>query len=102
MMKNRTKTLLCVALAGLFFIPAVVFNIWYLAIIAAFFDWLPLPTGWMKFGERKNTAAIALHVIFTLAAYSFLVLWLIFSLPASNFLFLELWWIAVIAGIFIT
>ncbi len=99
---NKTKTMLCVALAGLFFIPVIIFNIWYFAIIAAFFDWLPLPTGWMKMERNKNKKMVILHVILTLIAYSFLVLWLILPIVVYKFLFMEIWWMAVIAGVFIT
>lgn len=101
-MDNRMRTMLCVALAGLFFIPAIIFNIWYLAIIAAFFDWLPLPTGWMKIEGRKNKNAIILHIVLTLIAYAFLIIWLLLSYDSSRFLFLETWWLAVMAGVFVS
>ncbi|WP_157065504.1 hypothetical protein [Thermococcus celericrescens] len=39
--------MLCVALAG------------------AFFDWLPLPTGWMKAGGEINKTFLKLHVAVT-------------------------------------
>ena len=100
-MKNRDKTMLCVAIAGLFFIPAVILNLWYLAIIAAFFDWLPLPTGWMK-SERVNRKMVILHVIATLVAYAFLVIWLLLPQRIYGFLFLEIWWSAVVIGVFMT
>ncbi len=99
---NKTKTMLCVAIAGLLFIPAVIFDIWYLAVIAAVFDWLPLPTGWMRMEGEKNRKAVIAHVILTLIAYSFLVLWIIYPQTLFKFLFLEVWWSAVIAGVFIS
>ncbi len=101
-MDNQTKTMLCVATAGAFFIPAIIFNFWYLALIAAFFDWLPLPTGWMKIEKKKNKRLIVLHVILTLIAYAFLVMWIILQHTYLDFLFLEIWWLAVIVGVFIT
>ena len=101
-MTNKSRTMLCVALAGFFFIPAVLFNIWYLAIIAAFFDWLPLPTGWMRIEGHKNKNAIAVHTALTLIAYALLVVWLIYPSTVYGFAFLEIWWSAVMAGVFIT
>ena len=101
---NRTKTMLCVATAGLLFIPALIFDLWYLILIGAFFDWLPLPTGWMKFNTelKPNKKIVFLHAATTLVAYAFSVLWIIFPLHIYKFLFLEIWWSAVIIGIFIT
>lgn len=100
---NKTKTLLCVAMAGLFFIPGVLFNIWYLVLIGALFDWLPLPTGWMKANKRKkiNKKFVFMHVISTLTAYLFAVLWFLTPHEIFKFLFLEIWWIAVILGLLI-
>lgn len=101
---NQTKTLLCVTIAGLFFVPAVIFNIWYLVLIGAFFDWLPLPTGWMKLNKAKpkNKKMILLHILITLIAYFFVVIWIFIPTDIYKFLFLEIWWLAVIIGIFIT
>ena len=101
-MTLKTKTLLCVATAGLLFIPAILFNFKYLIIIGAFFDWLPLFTKWMRFGEKKiNKLGLSTHVILTLTAYFFAVMWLIFSQRLLAFLFLEIWFAAVISGDFI-
>ena len=104
MSKNQIKTLLCVTIAGLFFIPAVIFNLWYLILIGAFFDWLPLPTGWMKLDKDKagNKKLIVLHIIVTLIAYLFAIIWIFNPATVYKFLFLEIWWIAVVVGIFIT
>ncbi|MHC1591554.1 MAG: hypothetical protein ACXQS8_05670 [Candidatus Helarchaeales archaeon] len=115
---NRAKTMTCVATAGLLFIPAVIFDLWYLVLIGAVFDWLPLPTGWMKINEDqlKNKNAIILHVITTLVAYALVIAWIIATmstlvlpssliitlLPILKFTFLEIWWLAVIIGTFIT
>ena len=98
--------MLCVALAGLFFIPAVLLNYWYLIIIGAFFDWLPLPTGWMK-AERVTPSRnlVVAHIVTTLIAYTFAIIWIVSfyteMFTVSRFLFMEIWWIAVILGIFI-
>ena len=102
-MTNRTKTLLCVAVAGLLFIPAVLFNIWYLVIVGAFFDWLPLTTGWMRFepDKPKRKDLITAHVIVTLIAYLFAVLWVITFVTAFKFFFIEIWWLAVILGVLV-
>jgi len=102
-MSNQTKTLICVLIAGLFFIPAVVFDIWYLVLIGAFFDWLPLPTGWMKLDKNKSKSKrlIFLHTLVTLIAYSFAVVWFFVPVSIHRFLFLEIWWLAVIIGLFI-
>ncbi|NPA74789.1 MAG: hypothetical protein GXO25_01750 [Euryarchaeota archaeon] len=99
---NRVKTMLCVAIAGFIFIPAVIFQIPMLIIIGAFFDWLPLPTGWMRFGGKVNRSMLIIHIVLTLTAYGFAVLF--FFNPASpfRFAFLETWWAAVMAGVFMS
>ena len=106
-MSNMTKTLICVAVAGVLFITAVIYGIKYLFFIAAFFDWLPLPTGWMKMsGSNENTRRAGIfHGIITIIAYIVGILWLVFTnLGPLNlgYLFLELWFIAVIAGAYVT
>ena len=98
-LSNKIKTMICVALAGMLFVPAVILNLWYLAIVGAFFDWLPLPTGWMKMGGNNDKRMIIIHVVLTLVAYSFLLLWLMFPVTTYKFLFFEIWWIAVITGV---
>ena len=99
-MNNKERTLICVAIAGTLFIAAVIFDLWYLALIAAVFDWLPLPTGWMKFSDKPQKNIIILHIALTLIAYAFLIIWLIRG-GIYGFVFLEFWWSAVIAGFFI-
>jgi len=106
---GRVKTLLCVALAGALFVPAVLLNLPLLVIPGAVADWLPLPTGWMRRGEeRPNRKAVAVHIILTLVAYIFVILWVALSLlglptldPLLRLLFLETWWFAVMSGSFI-
>ncbi len=107
MISNMSKTLLCVAIAGVFFITAVIYNIKFLFLIAAFFDWLPLPTGWMKIGsnDQRIRRAGIFHGVVTLIAYFIGVLWLILTSIGPlylGYLFLELWFIAVIAGAYVT
>ncbi len=107
MMSNMSKTLLCVAVAGIFFITAVIYNIKFLFLIATFFDWLPLPTGWMKMGgsDQRIRRAGVFHGIVTLIAYFIGVLWLTLNRIGPlylGYLFLELWFIAVIAGAYVT
>ncbi len=109
-MKNQIKTLSCVAAAGLLFIFAVIFDLWYLILIGAVFDWLPLPTGWMKLEdtEKKNNKVIILHIITTLLAYIFAIIWIFSVIWISPFafvyktLFMEIWWSAVMIGTLIT
>ena len=103
-MRNKEKTLICVAIAGLLFLPAVIFDMRLLVIVGAFFDWLPLPTGWMKIkgGARKNRKIIIAHAAVTLIAYAFAVLWLINPAVALKFLLIETWWTAVMLGAFIS
>ncbi|MHA1786223.1 MAG: hypothetical protein ACTSVY_03430 [Candidatus Helarchaeota archaeon] len=109
-MKNQIKTLACVATAGIFFILAIIFDLWYLVLIGAVFDWLPLPTGWMKLEDSAegNKKAIISHAITTLVAYIFAVVWIISVILLSTFailfkvLFMEIWWGAVMIGTLIT
>jgi hypothetical protein len=98
-MKKQTLTMLCVALAGLIFIPAVFFNRPVLALAGAFFDWLPLPTGWMATGRPINRTFLKLHVVFTLAAYAIFAAWLITGTGTVGFAFFEVWWTAVVFGV---
>ena len=101
-MSLKTKTLLCVTMAGLMFIPAILFNVKYLLIAGAFFDWLPLITKWMKFeGGKLSKSGLTSHIVLTLIAYSILLTWVFTSLTMAKFLFLEIWWIAVMSGSFI-
>ncbi|MBO8175583.1 MAG: hypothetical protein H0Z18_10025 [Thermococcus sp.] len=98
---NRQKlTMICVTLAGLIFIPSVFFNKPLFALVGAFFDWLPLPTGWMKAEKEINRTFLKLHVIATLIAYVIFIAWLIKGLAIVGFAFLEVWWLAVIFGVF--
>ncbi len=102
LMTSKTKTLLCVAMAGLMFIPAILFNMKHLLIVGAFFDWLPLMTKWMKFeGGKLSRGGLLSHIVLTLVAYAILLVWVFTSAALSKFLFLEIWWIAVVSGNFI-
>lgn len=98
-MKKQMLTMLCVALAGLIFIPTVFFNQPLSALAGAFFDWLPLPTGWMKSGGEINRTFLKLHVAVTLVAYAIFVGWLVTGTATVGFAFLEVWWVAVIFGV---
>ena len=101
---NRAKTMFCVAIAGLIFIYAVFFNVPYLFLVAAVFDWLPLPTGWMRLpkGTTRNNTALILHIVFTLVAYAIGLYWVITGKHIFAFVFLEIWWLAVMVGTFIS
>ena len=101
-MSLKSKTLLCVATAGLLFIPAVFFNFKYLIIIGAFFDCLPLFTKWMKFQDLPiNKLGLLTHIILTSVAYIFAVVWFFVPVHILSFIFLEIWFSAVISGDFI-
>jgi len=107
LVSNLAKTLICVALAGLLFITGVVHGVKPLFIPAAFLDWLPLPTGWMRFRVRdeKVRRAGALHGAVTVVAYAVGVMWLVMTRlgPVDlGYVFLELWFTAVIAGAYVT
>ena len=113
-MHQLAKTLLCVAIAGLLFFTAVLFDFPWLVVIGAIFDWLPLPTRWMVVPEDSgvpvNKQAVKVHLVFTLVAYAFAILWIVmmlfslvlpFDAATIKYLFIELWWVAVIVGQFI-
>lgn len=96
-MSKKRLTLLCVAVAGLIFLPSVIINKPMYGLIAAFFDWLPLFTGWMKFSETDKIPY--LHIILTLIAYVFFIVWLF--IPTSDFArlsFIMIWFLAVLSG----
>ncbi len=96
-MNKKRLTLLCVAVAGLIFLPSVITNKPVYGLIAAFFDWLPLFTGWMRFSDSKKIPY--LHIALTVIAYVFFVVWLF--VPVSNFArfsFIMIWFLAVLSG----
>ncbi len=96
-MSKKRLTLLCVAVAGLIFLPSVIINKPIYSLIAAFFDWLPLFTGWMRFSETKKIPY--LHITLTVIAYIFFIVWLF--IPTSNFArfsFIMIWFLAVLSG----
>ncbi len=100
MNRNQLITLICVAIAGLIFIPSVIFAMPLIALFGAFFDWLPLFTGWMKTGHIVNKLLLILHTVVTIIAYIFFVVWVIMKgNRLMGFTFLEIWWIAVILGV---
>ncbi len=104
---NMAKTLICVEIAGILFITAVIYRVWWLFIIAAFFDWLPLPTGWMKIGgrSRKVKKYGALHGIVTLIAYAIGIIWIFkpqINGVSMGHLFLTVWFTAVLLGAYVT
>ena len=109
MISNTTKTLACVAVAGAFFIAAVYYGFKPFFLVAAFFDWLPLPTGWMRIGGSSKSPLVRragmVHGVITVIAYAIGVAWLIITSvgPVNlGFVFLEVWFLAVIAGAYVT
>ncbi len=103
MQKEKLYTALCVTFAGLCFFPAVLFDIVVLFVIGAIFDWLPLFLGWMKTGKEFSKQE-ALHAFFTLLAYEFAVFWILEKYAEVRLIFksifLELWWVAVMLGVY--
>ncbi len=100
MNKNQFLTMMCVMIAGLIFIPSVIFSTPFIALIGAFFDWLPLLTGWMKTGGAVSKLLLVLHTVITLVAYGFFIAWIVMKgNHLIGFIFLEIWWVAVIAGV---
>ena len=100
-LSGQVKTLICVAIAGVIFITAVYYDIPYLFLVGAFFDWLPLPTGWMRLGKgviRKSD--VALHTVVTVAAYALGIAWVL-GASVLRIYFLIIWWLAVMAGTYI-
>ncbi len=101
-MASRTvKTLTCVAVAGALFITSVYYGVKWLFIIAAFFDWLPLPAKWMSVRPGRSGAAGAVHGAVTAVAYALGIAWLIITRVDSlnlSYAFLVTWFIAVILG----
>jgi hypothetical protein len=97
-MTKKKLTLLCVAIAGLIFIPSVIVNKPIYGLIAAFFDWLPLFTGWMRYSDEKNKTPY-LHITLTLIAYAFFIVWLFIPGSAmARYGFILIWFLAVLSG----
>ncbi len=78
------------------------------SLAGAFFDWLPLPTGWMRVSGGGRDRRLALtHAAITLVAYCLASLWIIFSLTSVpvgfsqvlRLAFIEVWWLAVMVGV---
>ncbi len=107
-LNNMIKTIICVAVAGALFISAVYYGYKLLFIIAAFFDWLPLPTGWMKIrddGEPVVKKAGILHGVVTIIAYFIGIIWLVIDrigFMDLGYLFLVIWFQAVMLGSYTT
>ncbi len=100
-LSGQVKTLICVAIAGVIFITAVYYDIRYLFIVAAFFDWLPLPTGWMKIrGGGLRRPDVLVHTVITAAAYAIGIAWVV-GVPQLRIYFLIVWWLAVMAGTYV-
>ncbi len=108
---NVLKTLVCVAIAGALFITAVFYGVKWLFVVAAFFDWLPLPTGWMRIGGSVSTGsagvrrATLLHGVVTGVAYAIGATWLFIDsvgILHLGYLFLLLWFQAVMLGVYAT
>ncbi|ADI31668.1 hypothetical protein [Staphylothermus hellenicus] len=107
-LSNILKTLLCVAVAGSLFITAVFYDIKWLFILAAFFDWLPLATKWMKISGTTNSRAREagiMHGVVTVVAYIIGIAWLFIDhigMIDLGYLFILLWFQAVILGSYTT
>ena len=107
-LNNMVKTIICVAIAGALFISAVYYGYKLLFIIAAFFDWLPLPTGWMKIkgnGDPVVKKAGILHGVVTIIAYIIGIIWLVtdrIGFIDLGYLFLVIWFQAVMLGSYTT
>ncbi len=105
---SSLKTVVCAGIAGAFFITATYYTLKPLFIIAAFFDWLPVMAGWMRIRlsaipEGARLAGLV-HGIITLVAYVAGVAWLVTTNAGPlnlGFTFLELWFAAVVAGIYV-
>lgn len=101
---NALKTLLCVAIAGALFITAVIYGMKWLFVVAAFFDWLPLLTKWMKIDNlpsSKARRAGIIHGTTTIIAYIIGIMWLFIDYMGVinlGYLFLVTWFQAVILG----
>ncbi len=101
-----TRVLVCVAVAGVLFITGVYYGCRLLFIPGAFFDWLPLPMGWMRLGGGSRTRRAGLvHGIVTIVAYVFGILWFIhagiYGID-TGLVFLEIWFLAVLLGAYTT
>ncbi len=98
---NVVKTIICVALAGFFFITSVLFKTKILFIPGALFDWLPIIAGWMKIRGGARGPGF-LHGIVTLVAYAFGVAWVVCGKPSLSiglsYGFLLIWFTAVLLG----
>ena len=107
-MSKVLKTLVCVAIAGALFITAIFYDVKWLFVIAAFFDWLPLPTKWMRIGGslcREAKRVAVMHGIVTVAAYAVGIVWLFIDevwIIDLGYLFLLLWFQAVVLGVYTT
>jgi hypothetical protein len=96
---DRKITLVCIFIAGLFIIPALVFNLPIIALLGVIADVLPLLFGWIKkaFVMMSFPVAFTIVVFFT---YLFFVVWLFGPrITSMRILFGEFWFLTVIARI---
>ena len=94
---DRKITLVCIFIAGLFIIPALVFNLPIIALLGVIADFLPLMFGWLKkaFVMLSFPVAFGIVVFFT---YLFFIVWLFGPrLVSMRILFGEFWFLTVIA-----
>ncbi len=107
-LNNMIRTIICVAVAGTLFISAVYYDYKFLFIVAAFFDWLPLPTRWMKIRDDSDhlvKKAGILHGVVTIMAYIVGIIWLVIDridFIDLGYLFLIVWFQAVMLGLYTT
>jgi len=98
------KTIISVAIASVLFIPAMYYGYKHLFIIAAFFDWLPLPTSRMKIrgnSDPIDKKAGTLHGVVTIIAYIIGIIWLVIDrigFIGLGYLLLVIWFQAVMLG----
>ncbi len=94
---EKKLTLLCILIAGIFIIPALVFNKPIIALIGIICDFLPIIFGWMK----KAAITVSFPVVFGVViafTYLFFVIWLFGPrLLTMRILFGEFWFLTVIA-----
>ena len=94
---DRKITLVCIFIAGLFIIPALVFNLPIIALLGVIADFLPLMFGWIKkiFVMQSFPVTFGIVVFFT---YLFFIVWLFGPrLVSMRILFGEFWFLTVIA-----
>ncbi len=94
---DKKLTLFAILIAGVFIIPALIFNKPIIALIGVIFDFMPLLFGWVRKAAITISFPVAFGVVIAFT-YLFFIIWLFGPrILTARILFGEFWFLTVIA-----